>query len=68
MTRDNQATLGNGCVCASGCDSCDQLAEAFEAMREALRYALDAGQGAGIVKRHIDRMNAALARADKVAG
>lgn len=32
----NQARLGSGCVCDSGCDSCDRLAEAFEAVREAL--------------------------------
>lgn len=36
--RHNQETLGNGCVCDSGCESCDALADAFEAMREALAY------------------------------
>jgi hypothetical protein len=34
--RDNQTTLGSGCVCPSGCDSCDRLAEAWSAMVEAL--------------------------------
>jgi len=40
-TRDNQATLGNGCVCASGCPACDTLAEAWGAMVEALTRALN---------------------------
>jgi len=34
--RHNQETLGNGCICDSGCEQCDALAEAFEAMRRAL--------------------------------
>ena len=34
----NQMRLGNGCVCDSGCDSCARLADAFEAMREALEH------------------------------
>ena len=37
--RGNQARLNSGCVCAEGCESCDALAEAFVAMREALRQA-----------------------------
>jgi hypothetical protein len=39
--RHNQETLGNGCLCDSGCESCNRLAEAFEAMREALRATVD---------------------------
>ena len=34
--RHNQETLGNGCLCDSGCEACDRLAEAFTALREAL--------------------------------
>lgn len=34
--RSNQETLGSGCICEHGCDSCDRLAEAFNAMRDAL--------------------------------
>jgi len=36
--RHNQETLGNGCVCDTGCESCGRLAEAFEAMREAVEH------------------------------
>lgn len=38
--RSNQEALGSGCVCSHGCKSCDRLAEAFEAMREALKICL----------------------------
>lgn len=33
-----QVILNSGCVCSHGCDSCDRLAEAWEAMREALQW------------------------------
>ena len=39
----NQARLGNGCVCDSGCDSCGRLAEAFTRMEAALRRVLRDG-------------------------
>lgn len=42
--RTAQARLNSGCVCAGGCESCDRLAEAFEAMQAAL-VALDAAGG-----------------------
>lgn len=36
----NQATLGNGCVCDSGCPRCDALAEAWPLMISALHQGL----------------------------
>jgi len=77
MTRPgNQATLGNGCVCDSGCPRCDALAEAFEAMREALMLNIEAGARLQVGERNggamgdmslaTDKARAALALADKV--
>ena len=77
MTRPgNQATLGSGCVCDSGCEACDRLAGAFEAMREAL--ALSTSMMAesfvtlglapfGAPEVAIIRNRAALALADKLS-
>jgi len=31
--RHNQETLGNGCVCDSGCEACDRLADEVERLR-----------------------------------
>lgn len=66
--RSNQETLGNGCVCETGCDSCDRLAEAWEAMLWALRRCaesalIDAERQAPDVHKEI---RAALRLAEKV--
>lgn len=41
----NQATLNNGCVCDSGCESCDRLAAEVIALREALAALADKVKG-----------------------
>lgn len=71
-TVDNQTVLGNGCVCTHGCEACDALAEAFEAMREALRNVIsDLGRTGeaydGGEPHCVHRARAALALADKVS-
>ena len=68
----NQGRLNSGCVCNEGCESCDALAEAFEAMREALEFTL--GQlsdmtsmdfGRGKDKHARNKMAAALVLAEE---
>lgn len=62
----NQTRLGNGCVCDSGCESCDALAEAWEAMREALKHMQQVGmsiRAESVIWHDIDH---AVALADKV--
>lgn len=63
MPRSNQETLGSGCVCETGCKSCDRLAEAWEAMTEALDYAA-VHSSSGQIR---DKARAALALARKVS-
>ena len=65
----NQARLGNGCVCAEGCESCDALAEAFEAMREALHPFVELNRQTVSNAQHnamYQAARAALKLADKV--
>jgi hypothetical protein len=70
----NQAALGNGCVCDSGCERCDALAEAFGAMREALAkvcgdkvpWHINANSAELRYHFSLDKCRAALALADKV--
>lgn len=70
--RTNQARLNNGCVCPDGCDSCDRLAEAFEAMREALQHvttlAAEAAMGTYRTSVQVKEARAALRLADRVKG
>lgn len=49
--RHNQETLGNGCVCDSGCEACDRLAEAFEAMRDSLSWLTGIADGSIVLTR-----------------
>jgi len=67
--KSNQSTLGNGCVCDSGCENCDALAEAYTATLKALR-SCPTGYLGGIAdgRAWLRQYAAALALAAKVEG
>lgn len=57
----NQSRLNNGCVCDSGCESCDRLAEAFTEMHQTLAYL-----HSKLTPHLVQRIYTVLALADKV--
>ena len=63
----NQLILSNGCVCSHGCPGCDRLAEAWTAMREALRRVYSSTAYDRMSDERQAEVDAALSLAQKVS-